>query len=113
MAPYRDPEDQKAAKAEWGRRKRLAEPDRGTRPLLPPLPTEFRLKSARDVLALIRSQVEAVIADPEISTLERARVCGFLAGVSLRAIQAGDLEARLEALETVLKLRQDRSDGQT
>ena len=34
-------------------------------------------------------------------------VVGYLAGISLRAIEAGNLAARLEALEAVLKIRKD------
>jgi hypothetical protein len=37
--------------------------------------------------------------------LEKARCVGYLAGVALRAIEAGDLAARLEAVEAVLKAR--------
>jgi hypothetical protein len=60
------------------------------------------------VLALLEEQVAAARADPEAGTLEKARTVGFLAGVSLRVIEAGDLAARLEALEAVLKARNGR-----
>jgi hypothetical protein len=69
------------------------------------VPVEFRLKTAADVLALLEEQISAVRAASEAGTLEKARTVGFLAGVALRAIEAGDLTARLEALEAVLKQR--------
>ena len=69
------------------------------------LPTSFRLRTATDVLELLQEQVAAVLADEAVTTLERARVIGFLAGIGLRAIEAGDLAARLEAMESVLKDR--------
>ena len=72
----------------------------------PPLPLPFRLKTAADVLALLEEQVAAVRGDTEAGTLEKARVVGYLAGISLKAIEAGDLAARLEALETILKQRE-------
>jgi hypothetical protein len=95
--PYRDPERQRAAKAEHARRKRAGgvEPKRGT----PLVSGEVRLATARDVLSLVEGQVAAVLADEELGTAERARVCATLAGVALRAIEGGDLAARIEALE--------------
>jgi hypothetical protein len=68
-------------------------------------PLPFRLKNAADVLALVEEQVQAVRADAEASALEKARVVGYLAGVSLKAIEAGNLAARIEMLEAVLKQR--------
>jgi hypothetical protein len=57
------------------------------------------------VLVVIDGQVSAVLADVELGTAERARVIATLAGVALRAIEAGDLAGRLEALERHLELR--------
>ena len=71
------------------------------------LPGEFRLRTARDVLELLEQQVDAVRKDAAAGTLEKARTVGYLAGISLRAIEAGDLAVRLEAVESVLK-RQEK-----
>jgi hypothetical protein len=103
--PYKNPERQRAAKAEHARRQRAArvEPKRGTR--APLISGELRLATARDVLAVIESQVAAVLADQTLGTAERARTAATLAGVALRAIEAGDLTGRLEALEAHLKGR--------
>jgi hypothetical protein len=46
------------------------------------------------VLALLEEQVGAVRADEAAGTLERARCIGYLAGLSLRAIESGQLAAR-------------------
>jgi hypothetical protein len=46
-----------------------------------------------------------VRGDQEAGILEKARCIGFLAGVSLKAIDAGNLAARVEMLESVLKQR--------
>jgi hypothetical protein len=73
------------------------------------LPSEFRLRTARDVLELLEQQVVAVRDDAEASTLEKARAVGYLAAITLRAIEAGDVAARLEALELSLKQRSDAS----
>jgi hypothetical protein len=58
----------------------------------------FRLQTARDVIDLIEEQVTAVRDEPEAGTLEKARTIGYLAGIALRAIEAGDLAARIAEL---------------
>jgi hypothetical protein len=57
------------------------------------------------VLSLLDEQVQAVRADETAGALERGRSIGYLAGVSLRAAEAGQLAARLEALERALMAR--------
>jgi len=69
------------------------------------LPAEFRLRTAADVLAILDEQVAAVREDQQAGTLERARCIGYMAAVALKAIEAGNLAARLEGLEQALKLR--------
>lgn len=99
--PYKDPE---AARAYQRDRKRIERAGGGTTHVQP-VPLPFRLKTAADVIGLIEEQVGAVRAADDATTLEKARAIGFLAGVALRAIEAGDMAARLEALEAVLKAR--------
>jgi hypothetical protein len=67
----------------------------------------FRLKTASDLLTLLEEQITAVRGDQEAGALERARVVGFLTGIALKAIEAGNLQARLDMLEAVLKLRNE------
>jgi hypothetical protein len=67
------------------------------------------LQTAQDVLDLLQEQASLVRAEPDASTFEKARTIGFLAGVALRAIEAGNLAARLEALELALKMREKRN----
>jgi hypothetical protein len=57
------------------------------------------------VLTVLEGQIDAVRADGEAGPLEKARLIGYLAGVGLKAIEAGNLEARVEMLEAVLKQR--------
>jgi len=101
--PYADPDRARGYQREYRRTRRAG--DGCTTPCTTPLPADFRLRTAADVLALIEEQVAAVRADADAGALEKARTVGFLAGVCLRAIEAGDMAARLEALETVLKAR--------
>jgi len=60
------------------------------------------VQAVRDVLALLEGQIQALLADPTLTTTDRARGVGYLAGLALRAIEAGDLAGRLESLETLL-----------
>jgi hypothetical protein len=71
-----------------------------------PLPP-VRLRTAADVLTLLGQQIDAVRSDARAGPLERARLVGYLAGLGLRAIETGNLEARVEMLEAVLKRRED------
>ena len=100
--PYRDPEQRTAYQREYQRMRRAGDCQTPGQTLIP---APFRLKTAHDVLALLAEQVQAVRDEPEAGTLEKARCIGYLAGVALKAIEAGDLSARLEALEAVLKAR--------
>jgi hypothetical protein len=101
--PYKNPDRQRAAKSEHARRKRAGGvgPKRGT--LL--LSGDVRIATARDVLGVIEGQVAAVLDDGELGTAERARTIATLSGVALRAIEAADLAARVEALERALEAR--------
>jgi len=100
--PYRDPERQRAYQREYGRLRRTGQPQT---PRQTAIPLPFRLKTAADVRALLEEQVGAVRSDDSLMTVERARTIGYLAGVSLKAIETGDLAARLEAVEATLKGR--------
>lgn len=88
------------------RRLRRAGDDRTT-PGTSPVPVAFRLQTAQDVIDLLQEQVAAVRAETKAGALEKARTVGYLAGIALKAIEAGNVAARLEALEAVLKQRKD------
>jgi hypothetical protein len=76
-----------------------------------PDPEPLHLRTVADVLALLEEQVEAIRADDEASALEIARTAGYLAGIALRAIETGNLAARIEMLEMVLKQRDGDGEG--
>jgi hypothetical protein len=64
-----------------------------------------RLQTAQDVIELLHEQVEAIRHEARASTIEKARVLGYLAGIARKAIETGTLEARLEMLRQVLQAR--------
>lgn len=101
--PFSNPERARTYQREYRRTRRAGDPC--TTPCTSPVPSAFRLQTAQDVIDLLEEQVELVRAAPDASALEKARAVGFLAGVALRAIEAGNVAARLEALEAALKHR--------
>jgi hypothetical protein len=101
--PFRDTDRARDYQREYRRFRRAG--DSGTTPCTTPVPLPFRLQTAADVLRLLEEHVEAVRAEREAGALEKARVVGYLAGVALKAIEAGNLAARIEALEAILKAR--------
>src|SRR3954451_16667784 len=76
--------------------------------LVAPEPLPF--ETPADVLAVIGEQVNAVRADVFAEPQEKARTLGMLSSVALRAMEAKDLAALLEAVERVLKLRKQSQD---
>src|SRR2546429_663829 len=98
--PYRDPGRRTQYQREYKRLKRVGDCQTPSQTLIP---APFRLKTAHDVLALLGEQIQAVRDEQDAGTLEKARTIGYLAAVALKAIEAGDIAARLEAVEAVLK----------
>jgi hypothetical protein len=63
----------------------------------PHSPLRFVFRRLRTSSTFFLSRFEAVRLENTAGTLERARTIGFLAGVALKAIEAGNIAARLEA----------------
>ncbi len=100
--PYKDPEKRRVYQREYQRLRRAGVSETPGQTIIP-LP--FRLETARNVLALLEEQVNAVRAEPEAGTLEKARAVGYLASIALKAVEVADLSARVEAVERVLRGR--------
>lgn len=105
--PFSDPGKARDYQREYRRTRRAG--DDCTTPGTSSLPLAFRLQTAADVLDLLAEQVEAVRSEKDAGTLEKARTVGYLSAIALRAIEAGDMAAQLEALEAVLKQRKNGS----
>jgi hypothetical protein len=100
--PYKDPETRRDYQRDYKRMQRAGSSQTPGQTLVP---LAFRLKTAWDVLALLEEQLNAVREEPDAGTLEKARTVGYLAGISLKAVEVADLSGRVEALEQVLKGR--------
>jgi len=68
-----------------------------------------RLQTAQDVIDLLEEQVEALRAEPWAGVVQKARAIGYLAGLARKAIEMGNLAARLELLEAVLRQRKENA----
>jgi hypothetical protein len=101
--PYADLDRARDYQRKYRRIRRAG--DDCTTPSTAPVPLPFRLQTAADVLEMLEHQVTAVSDDGKVGTVEKARTIGFLCSIALRAIEAGNLAARIEALEAVLKVR--------
>jgi hypothetical protein len=66
---------------------------------------ERRVQTAQDILDLLQEQVTAVRSDEATGALEKARAIATLAGIARRTIETGQVAARVEMLEAVLKNR--------
>ena len=64
----------------------------------------IRIKTAQDVLVLLEETLNEVRAT-KADTLIKARCIGFLASVTLKAVETAEIENRVQALEQVLKQR--------
>jgi hypothetical protein len=100
--PFADPERRREYQRERARLRRAGRVDA---PVRAELPAPLRIQTARDVLEVLGEQINALRADSSLGTVERARTLGGLAGVTLRAVETANLEARLAALEAALNLR--------
>lgn len=105
--PYADREQARKYFREYRRLRRGG--DTCSTPVHPACSAEFRLEVAGDVIALLENQIQEVLEADDVGTLEKARCLGYLAAISLRAIEFGNLAARLEAVEAVLHSRNGRN----
>ena len=82
--------ERKAARAKGGRARHGRRIDQGsTEPV--------RVESMADVIRLLERAVNDALALE--NSLQRARTLGYLAGAMIKALEVGDLEERVSALE--------------
>jgi hypothetical protein len=101
--PYASPERRKQYNRDYSRSRPRVRV--GQTPMRSPLPHEFRLRTATDVVTELAKEVAAVRADAEAKVTEKARVVGYLLGIALQAVEVADLSERVAAMESALKER--------
>lgn len=94
--PYKDPEKRRAVQRESQRVRRG-----GSQPPRQPLPSlqALRLESAKDVIAMLRTELSTFLGSRNLLPSERLRGAVMAASALLRAFEQVDLVERLEALE--------------
>jgi hypothetical protein len=97
--PYKDKDRQREYQREYQRGKRQG---LTPKPAIRELPSEFRLRTAEDLVELVQEQIDAVRHDPAARAIEKARCIALLIGVALRTLEQRDLTSRLEAIEAIL-----------
>ncbi len=70
------------------------------------------VQTAADVRRMLAAAIEQVTANPDLDPLRKPRVLAELARVALRAIELSNLEARVEAIEAMLRRRKEAQKGQ-
>ena len=68
------------------------------------------IQTAADVRSLLAEQIMQLTTNPDLDPLRKTPQITQLARVILRAIELETLEARLEAVEATLRLRQDNQE---
>ncbi len=63
------------------------------------------VKTAADVRSLLAAQITQLTANPDLDPLRKAGQLAQLARVALRAMEQENLDARVQAIESALKLR--------
>ena len=101
--PYKDPEMRAAVKRESARKKRAGDPRPSRRPL--PGLAELKLESAKSAIKILAEEIanlQTLEGDAQVQ-MARAKTIAYLISVGLRAIETGEVESRLEAIEDLVK----------
>ena len=94
--PYKDVSVQREYQRQWQRSRRAGE-GKGFKVIRVSSPEEIR--TANTLLAILGSQIKAVLETDEGDTFMRARAVGYLVSIGLRAVETADLETRITNLE--------------
>ena len=96
--PYKDPEKRREYNTNYQRTRRAGSSGNTS----VECPTSVRVKTAQDVLALLEATINEA-RQAEADTLVKARCIGYLAGVTLKAVETANLEAQVVEIKEILK----------
>jgi len=119
--PYKDKEAQRAYNREYQRQRRVGlnskgsiSKSKGQSSQSPSLfTTPYRIEKAKDLLRILEDVINSVREDDMITSLQRARTLGYLISIGIRIIETSNMEGRIEALEQVLKNRNESKHKHT
>jgi hypothetical protein len=79
-----------------------------------PAPSDYHVRTPADVRRVLATEIERVAANPDLDPIRKAQTLAQLTRVALRAMELETLDARLEAIESALKVRKkDRAQEDT
>lgn len=116
---YKDPDKRRAYDRAYKSKLRIERKSQSE--ILPPIQlfqqqnSDFRIKTAADILQLLSDTIKAVRAlntENSNEAIQQARAIGYLAGVALKAVETEGIERRIIALEAILQLRGEENHDQ-
>lgn len=102
--PIKDAEKSREYQREYQRVRRAGSPSNATLNL----PASVRIKTAEDIRLLLEATINEV-READVDVLAKARCIGYLAGITMKAIETSNFEARLSDVEEALKKGAGRS----
>jgi len=102
--PIKDAEKSREYQREYQRARRAGSPGNTTLDLS----ASIRIKTAEDIRMLLETTINEV-REAEVDVLAKARCIGYLAGITMKAIETANLEGRVIDIEETLKKGADRS----
>ncbi len=71
------------------------------------MPQGRPVQTPADVRHVLATEIERVAANPDLDPIKKAQVLAQLMRVALRAMELETLDARVEAIESTLKIRRE------
>jgi hypothetical protein len=71
------------------------------------MPNRPPVRTPADVRRVLATEIERVAANPDLDPIRKAQTLAQLTRVALRAMELETLDARLEAIESTLKIRKE------
>jgi hypothetical protein len=71
------------------------------------MPNRHPVRTPADVRHVLATEIERVAANPDLDPIRKAQTLAQLTRAALRAMELETLEARVQAIESTLKLRKE------
>ncbi len=71
------------------------------------MPNRQPVRTPGDVRRVLATEIERVAANPDLDPIRKAQTLAQLTRVALRAMELETLDARVEAIESTLKIRKE------
>jgi hypothetical protein len=72
-----------------------------------PMPHRHPVRTPADVRHVLATEIDCVAANPDLDPIRKAQTLAQLTRVALRAMELETLDARVQAIESTLRLRKE------